>query len=173
MLETDRLKLIPLSKHQLERYLLCDGTLEEELNLALVERTINPRVYAAIRTRILPKMRDHSEVDFRYYTFWLSVFKPKNAIAAEIGFKGPPNERGEVEIGFATHDEFRNQNVMTETLNALCQWAFEQPDITAVVGVSDPQNTASHRVLEKNNFTPVKETTTDVYWRLASSRLHS
>lgn len=169
MLETDRLKLIPLNKHQLERYLLCDGTLEEELRVAQIERTINPRVYAAIRTRILPKMRDHSEVDFRFYTFWLSIFKPKNVIAAEIGFKGPPNERGEVEIGFATHDEFRNQNVMTETVGALCGWVLKQPGVSVVVATNDPQNIASERVLEKNNFNAYKKTTTDVFWRLGSS----
>jgi len=169
MLETDRLKLIPLSKLQLEKYLLCDGTLEQELNLALVERTINPRVYAAIRTRILPKMRDHSDNDYRYFTFWLSVLKAEKAIAAEIGFKGPPNVRGEVEIGFATHDDFRNQNVMTETVGTLCSWAFQQPGVLAVVGVSDPQNMASQRVLEKNNFTAYKKTSTDVFWRLGSS----
>jgi len=67
-----------------------------------------------------------------------------------IGFKGAPNERGEVEIGYGVSDSFQGRGVATEAVQALCD--FARVGARVVIAETDRDNVASQRVLEKSGF---------------------
>ena len=80
-----------------------------------------------------------------------------------IGFKGSPNERGEVEIGYGVCSSRQRCGIATESGLALC--AFARRGATDVLAETDHENFASQRVLEKSGF---QRTDTDgglLMWR--------
>jgi ribosomal-protein-alanine N-acetyltransferase len=69
-----------------------------------------------------------------------------------IGFKGPPDERGMVEIGYSVLPEFQAQGLATEMVAGIVQWAKHLPEIRRIEAETNIDNGASIRVLEKNGF---------------------
>jgi RimJ/RimL family protein N-acetyltransferase len=67
-----------------------------------------------------------------------------------IGFKGAPNERREVEVGYGVCPSYQDRGVASEALGALC--AFARGRVDAIVAETDRDNVASQRVLEKCDF---------------------
>jgi RimJ/RimL family protein N-acetyltransferase len=72
-----------------------------------------------------------------------------------IGFKGPPDKWGIVEIGYSVLPEFQAQGLATEMVAGMIQWAKHQPELRRIEAETDIENRASVRVLEKNSFVPV------------------
>jgi GNAT superfamily N-acetyltransferase len=69
-----------------------------------------------------------------------------------MGFHGPPDERGRVEVGYDLAVPARGRGYATEALRALTAWALAQGDVTAVTARVDPDNAASCGVLERAGF---------------------
>jgi RimJ/RimL family protein N-acetyltransferase len=67
-----------------------------------------------------------------------------------IGFKGTPNERREVEVGYGVCPSCQGRGVASEALAALC--AFARGRVDAIIAETDRDNVASQRVLEKCGF---------------------
>jgi RimJ/RimL family protein N-acetyltransferase len=78
------------------------------------------------------------------------VEKTSGLSVGGIGFKGSPNERDEVEIGYGISPSCQGRGVATEALTALCD--FARGRVGAIVAETDGENTASQRVLEKCGF---------------------
>ncbi len=150
-LETDRLFIIPLSKKQLQLYIINDNSLETELQLNIIPRVINERVAFVINTKILPALTDSSK-DFMYYTFWNIIDKKLNVMVGDLCFKGEPNEKGEIELGYGTYNNFENRGYMTEAVNEIINWAFKQPHVKSILAQTHIANIASLSILKKNNF---------------------
>ena len=49
--------------------------------------------------------------------------------------------------------EYQNQGFATETVKAVCEWAFRNPELTSITAETDSDNEASKRVLVKCGFT--------------------
>jgi len=108
----------------------------------------------------------HCTEELLFTTLWIMVKKKQKVPVGEIGFKGPPSEKGLVEIGYATYPEFRNQGYMTEALNCMVHWAFCQAHVQIILAETDKSNAASQRILNKNHFQPFAESDTMFWWRL-------
>jgi ribosomal-protein-alanine N-acetyltransferase len=72
-----------------------------------------------------------------------------------VGFKGPPDKRGMVEIGYSVLPEFEGQGLATEMVGGIVQWAKQQPQVKHIEAETNTDNKASIRVLEKNSFVRV------------------
>ncbi|HXZ99120.1 MAG TPA: GNAT family N-acetyltransferase [Candidatus Binatia bacterium] len=72
-----------------------------------------------------------------------------------IGFKGPPDPCGSVEIGYAVNRSLRGLGYASEMSAALTGWALQQPGVRRVTAQCREDNTASIRVLEKAGFARV------------------
>ncbi|MNG26817.1 hypothetical protein D3C84_1118560 [compost metagenome] len=79
---------------------------------------------------------------------------------------GEPNADGEIEIGYGTYDEFQGNGFMTEIVGGIIEWAKAQQIVKAIIASTDKANTASFKVLEKNNFNKIGETETLINWKL-------
>src|SRR5687768_18371795 len=113
MLETERLHIIPLTYHQLVTYLKGNNLFETEMGLADTGRTVSPDVKIMVEDFTLPRMKNTPDNNYLYVTFWIVVEKKTNSIVAELGFKGEPNDNGEVEIGYGTMPACRCRGFMT------------------------------------------------------------
>jgi [ribosomal protein S5]-alanine N-acetyltransferase len=164
-LETQRLRIIPLSKEQLANYSIPDFSLENSLNVNTIPRIVPEFLANVINNKILPSLRDTSKNPL-YYTFWTIIFKQENIMVADCCFKGEPNGNGEIEIGYGTYPTFEGKSFMTEAVGAMVRWAFEQPNVQALTAQTDATNIASQKILEKNNFVQCGQTTENILWRI-------
>ncbi|MES2555884.1 MAG: GNAT family N-acetyltransferase [Bacteroidota bacterium] len=167
-LQTQRLIIQPLSKQQLQAYVLDDFSLEESLKLIHNPRPVPERVKNAIETKLLPKLNGDPNNDL-YCTFWTVIHKEQQVMVADICFKGKPNANGEIEIGYGTYHDFQQLGFMTEAVGGIIDWAFQQDAVNVILAETDPENSASHRILEKNNFVIQHQTPDNIHWRLDKS----
>ncbi|HEX6431831.1 MAG TPA: GNAT family N-acetyltransferase [Niastella sp.] len=164
-IETQRLHLFPLTIPQLELYLKGNDGLEEALGLTRFGRTMVPQVHDRVKKVTLPKMKE-AEADYLFYTFWLVVEKQSKLIVAEMGFKGPPTNGGQVEIGYGTMPSMRNKGIMTEAVQGLLQWAVSRADINQVLAETHTSNLPSIRVAEKCGFERFETKGENLWWKV-------
>ena len=164
-IETERLIIMPLSYEQLIKYMRCDNSLEEELNLGSTSRTISDELKEALEQAILPNVADKSK-DYLYSTIWTAISKSENKMVGDICMYGEPNEAGEVEIGYGTYNEFQNKGYMTEIVGGMVGRLKTHGKVRAVYASTEKSNVASYRVLEKNDFKKVGEKENLLNWEL-------
>ncbi|MBN1306208.1 MAG: GNAT family N-acetyltransferase [Anaerolineales bacterium] len=146
-IHTEHLVLLPLTREQLSLSLRNRHALETELAIPLSRQVITDEVRCAIKTK-LKKMRRAAPEDQLWLTYWLVVVKENTFGAGLAGFKGLPDAQGTVEIGCGIDLACQGQGYMTEAVQALVDWAFQDPlcrQVTAAAVV----NPASNRLLEK------------------------
>ncbi|MDN0194167.1 GNAT family N-acetyltransferase [Streptomyces sp. S.PNR 29] len=74
-----------------------------------------------------------------------------------MGFHGPPDEDGRVEVGYDLAEGARGNGYATEALRALSAWALARDDVRTVWATTDRDNTPSQRVLTRAGFRPATE----------------
>lgn len=148
-LHTERLDLIPLSPVQLQLYLEQPTQLEQELGIPISRAIITERVRRAIQMK-LAKMAHIEQARLAWYTYWLLVVRAVPFGAGMAGFKGFPNQNGEVEIGYGIDPDYQQQGYTTEAVQCMITWAFEEAACLSVVARDTKKwNVASQRVLAK------------------------
>ena len=166
MIETDRLLIIPLTMEQLQLYLEADGRLEEKLQLADSGRTFSPEVKKIVLQDTMVKLNKASGDNYLYYTFWIVVQKSTRLIVAELGFKGEPDEKGEIEIGYGTMPSERGKGFMTEAVAGIVAWAKNKPEIVAILAETEESNLASIKIVQKNNFFLFGQKEKMLWWKI-------
>jgi [ribosomal protein S5]-alanine N-acetyltransferase len=73
-------------------------------------------------------------------------------LAGTCGFKGPPDEKGEVEIGYAVVEAEQRRGIATAAVRDLVNFAFADPRVTAVIAETLPGGLPSQKVLSKAHF---------------------
>lgn len=101
-----------------------------------------------------------------YWGPWLAILKSDNTIIGDMGFKGAPDERGAVEIGYGLLAEYRGKGYATEAVAALVDWARKQDGIHKIKAETLVDNQESIRVLEKTGMKKVAESEEMVYWEI-------
>ena len=81
----------------------------------------------------------------------------KPILAGTAGFKGRPDENGEVEIGYSIIPEMHRKGIATEAIKLLIGHAFANPDVRRVKAVTLPRLIPSIGVLIKCGFTQAGE----------------
>jgi len=101
-----------------------------------------------------------------WYTYWLMVLVIEPSGAGLIGFKGEPDQQGEVEIGYGIVPAHRSRGYTTEATRALIAWAFQDPACCAVIADPKKDNLASNRVVAKVGMHVFSETEDTFFWRI-------
>ncbi len=159
-LKSERLELLALSRAEL------GGLLERQvLGMELTDNLLSLNVERAVHIK-LEKMARSDPKDHLWFTYWLIILRDTECGIGLVGFKGVPNERGEVEIGYGLAPEYEGQGYMTEAVCALTEWAFLRPDCRVIAPNTSKTNLASQRVLEKVGMKVYKETVGERFWRL-------
>jgi len=164
ILETKKLKLIPLDAQNLRWSIEDHGKMERNLGVKITDTELEEPVKTAMRTS-LQKVIENKE-DYLWYTNWVIVFKKENKIIGGLCFKGYPDEKGKVEIGYGMQDEYRCKGYATEAVKELINWAFSFNNVTEIIAETEKDNLASHRVLEKVGMEKYEENEKMFWWRI-------
>ncbi len=78
-------------------------------------------------------------------------------LAGTAGFKGRPDDNGEVEIGYSIIPEMHRKGVATEAIKLLIGRAFADPDVRRIKAETLPRLIPSIGVLEKCGFKQTSE----------------
>ncbi len=73
-------------------------------------------------------------------------------VIGSIGFHSPPDDSGQVEVGYRVEPAYRRQGVATEVVRALFEWAWREHGITRFRASTTPDNLASQAVLAQFGF---------------------
>jgi ribosomal-protein-alanine N-acetyltransferase len=166
MVETNRLTIIPLNSKQLELYLQGNDEFEREFELVTNGRKVSAEIKERVLRTILPAVKNSSNKNYLFYTFWIVIEKSKKLIVAELGFKGEP-KKGEIEIGYGTIYEQRENGYMTEAVGGMIHWAKQQQRVKYILAETDENNLASISVVKKNKFQFDYQKEKMKWWRIS------
>lgn len=83
---------------------------------------------------------------------WIGYFaRLNNEWVGSAGFKGKPVE-GKIEIAYGTFDPFQKQGIGTKICKAMVELAQNHDPSVIITARTLSNNTASHRILEKNHL---------------------
>ncbi len=167
MVETARLYIIPLTTEALDLYLQAGNRFEEAFALARTNRVVAPEVQKMVRAVTLPNMQNATADNYLFYTFWLVVEKSSRTVVAELGFKGEPNSKGEVEIGYGTMPKRQREGFMTEAVAGIIDWARKRADVHSILAETDQENSASIKVLRRNGFAQCDKKENMLWWKIS------
>lgn len=83
---------------------------------------------------------------------WGIQLKDDNKIIGTVGFVSWDKENKECEIGFALAEEFWNKGIVTEAVNEVLRFGFDQMKLERIISQCSPENIGSSRVLEKSGL---------------------
>lgn len=86
-------------------------------------------------------------VDRGGFCHYQVLLKDDDVVIGGIGFLTPPDELGEVSIGFGIVPIARRRGYAVEALRAVLAWALAQPEVRSVHADTDLVNLASQRAL--------------------------
>ncbi|CAM5510867.1 GNAT family N-acetyltransferase OS=Streptomyces alboniger OX=132473 GN=CP975_15710 PE=4 SV=1 [Streptomyces alboniger] len=72
-----------------------------------------------------------------------------------MGFHGPPDDEGRVEVGYDLAEAARGRGHATTALRALSGWALAHPDVGSLLALTEPSNLASQAVLARAGYVPL------------------
>ncbi len=87
------------------------------------------------------------------FGLWLMLLRSPRTVIGSLGFKGKPDRRGCIEIGYGIAPSYRRQGYTYEAVSALVEWAFRQPDVLTITAECLPDNEGSRRILQKLGMT--------------------
>lgn len=165
MIVTDRLFLTPLTARQLRLWIENISSLEQELDCHYCS---DSEPLEGIFLDIVKRQLDITEKDadnYLYHTFWFLIRKTDRVVVGSADFKNIPNQNNEVEIGYGLGKSFEHNGYMTEAVQAMCDWAMTQNNISHIIAETDIDNLQSQSILRRCGFNKYAQDET-IWWRL-------
>lgn len=102
----------------------------------------------------LEVLRSRPIADYQKYGYgrWACVHKATGALIGFAGLKYLEDQQ-EIDLGYRLLPAWWGQGLATEAGRAVVEYGRSRLHIDEIIGLVDPRNTASARVLEKLNFT--------------------
>jgi ribosomal-protein-alanine N-acetyltransferase len=147
------LRLVPLSVETMTA--LVDGDLERASTLAGVPLTEYLVEHAWLwEIRLEQVAGDPDALD------WIAraaVDASTGDVVGHVGFHGPPDERGMVEVAYSVDPAFRRRGYASAMLAAALEWAAAVPEAKVVRASISPDNQASLATIRPFGFEHVGE----------------
>lgn len=150
VLETDRLELTAASRDLVHAELRGVPALLAGLGAASAPGWPPPFVDERTARYTLARLEEGPE--HRGWWAYYVVRREDRALVGVVGFKGPPDSRGRVDIGYSLTGAAEGQGLATEAASALVTQAFADPRVAVIGAEARPEGRASIRVLEKLGF---------------------
>lgn len=149
-LTTPRLKIVALDLENLYHYIHHYGEVQRNLGVHVTMEEQDREIKYVFGQAHYAAMNDPEH--YLWYTSWEMILEAENVIIGGVCFKGPPDENGEVEIGYGIEAEYWNRGYTTEALIALIEWAEQHVEVKKIKASTEPSNYASHAILKKLGF---------------------
>lgn len=168
MLETTRLKLVPLTHEQLLLYKNNPSALAEILGVNYLKRQNDPSVAKDLTEATefwITHTQKHPD-NFEWFTNWEIILKAENIAVGGIGFSGLPNEEGKSMTGYGLDMRYYGRGIATEALQVMTKWGFKNQNLKTIIADTPVNHLASQRVLIKNNFVETSLDEELIHWSL-------
>jgi [ribosomal protein S5]-alanine N-acetyltransferase len=139
-LTTARLRLRPLASAEMQA--LLDGVPVPGLRWAEGYPLDGTLVAVAMQESLVKR-----GVDRGGFCHYQVILPEEDVVIGDVGFHAPPDELGEVSVGFGIVPAARRRGYAVEALSAVLEWALRQPEVRVVHADTDLVNLASQRVL--------------------------
>jgi ribosomal-protein-alanine N-acetyltransferase len=96
---------------------------------------------------------------------WVMIERESGSIVGDIGFIGPPDDDGAIEIGYSVIPDRRRRGYAIEAARAIVDWALQESEVEVVVASCDNDNEPSIRTLERIGFLRAGEADGQIRWR--------
>ncbi|MGB5925444.1 MAG: GNAT family N-acetyltransferase [Dehalococcoidia bacterium] len=148
---TDRLRLVAGTK------VLAASEIEDREEFAELLGVIVPETWPPDNLRdvlgyLYGLCKEHPEWEGWLTWYVVRIDNDSPILCGSVGFKGPPDKRGMVEIGCSVLPESEGQGLATEMVAGIVQWVKQQPQVKHIEAETNISNKASIRVLERNSF---------------------
>ena len=80
------------------------------------------------------------------------ILRETGEVIGDIGFHGPPDEAGTVEIGYSVVEQYRGRGLAGESAVAICGLVWSRPEVTKIIAQTAEDNAASAGVLRHAGF---------------------
>lgn len=162
-IQTQRLQLIPFT-HTMATNILRENY-EELTDMGLVLGEGWPDADAL---ETMPKIIKALELvgEPTGFESWMIITEDGKKLIGDAGFKGRPNEEGEVDIGYGIILSERKKGYAYEAATGLANWALSQPDVKRITAKCLHDNTDSAKLLVKMGFAEINRDDTMIYWSL-------
>jgi RimJ/RimL family protein N-acetyltransferase len=155
-LETPRLRLASNARDHILGLMESVDLFERRSGLRAADGLRAFFVSGDVSSAWIEKLRESPNVDVWLHGYLMVEPESDMAVGA-VGFKGPPDAGGMVEIGYGVVPSREGRGYATEAAAAVVAFAFGQPDVKVVRAHTLPQKNASTRVLLKCGFIHVGE----------------
>jgi RimJ/RimL family protein N-acetyltransferase len=78
-------------------------------------------------------------------------------VVGSIGFHGPPDDEGRLEIGYSVDPPYRRRGFAREAAEAMYDWAYRTHGITTFVASVAPDNVASLNLIGEHGYSQIGE----------------
>jgi ribosomal-protein-alanine N-acetyltransferase len=133
---------------------LTSGDLDDLITLYQTPLVVKTLGGIQSRSHIIQSLENYLE-HWDTYNFGYYIFEDKYA-ESFIGRGGLKrcniDSKNEVEIGYALLPEYWGKGLATEIVKKLVDIGLRRLQLRSIVGIIEPDNQASQRVLEKNGF---------------------
>lgn len=158
---TDRLTIVPMT------YSLVDSVLSGK-NDELLKFGIHPNGKWPLQDTLdmlnyVVNTMDKNDV-VSGYDVWIVVKNEDMTIIGDAGFKGAPDENGEIEIGFGLIEDEHRKGYGYEVASALIQWASQNNKVKAIKADCLIDNMGSISLLKKCGMNEVSRDNEMIYW---------
>lgn len=148
----------PFPEIHTDRLLLRKFTPDDQENV--FEIRSNPEVMRYIPRPIavtIDDAIDHIEkiltmIDNNEGINWGIIEKSSRKLIGSIGIFNVKKENHRAEVGYVMNPRWHNKGLMNEALKAVLEFGFEHMKLHSIEAIIDPGNTASAKLLEKNQF---------------------
>ena len=155
-LETVHLVFTPYSPEHLLALLEGEERFQECFGLPAAKGLREFYVSDEVSLAWLAQLRESVAADPWVHGFAI-VHREDRLVVGTVGFKGPPDEDGAVEIAYGIVPAFQRRGYATEAAEACTAFAFVDGRVRLVRAHTLPTRNASTRVLEKCGFTRTGE----------------
>lgn len=163
IIQTERLKLTPLSPRLLNLWTENISALESELDCSYEAEPMEGFFLDIVKGQLTITEKDPA--NYLWHSFWLIIRKTDRVVVGSADFKGIPDGNGQVEIGYGLGKAFEHCGYMTEAVKSMCCWALKQKGVKHVIAETDKDGFASQRILMRCGFKKYCEAET-IWWRL-------
>jgi len=154
-LQSAFISLLPLTIEQVELQVNDPKGLEASLSLNSNEIELSPEMQEEMRRGLtsytIPKLKEHPS-EHEWFTSWIIIHRADNKYIGAVGVGGPPNESGEVLIGYFVDKKYDGRGHATAATRLFIDHLFKDERLQQIAATIPIGHTASERVVEKNGF---------------------
>jgi len=150
---TDRLQLVPMSLELMEALLRGDRQSARAMVSYQIPAQWPHGIESVLRFRIAIARARPEALPLLFRTMVLRA--DPDVSVGRIGFHGPVDQNGMLEIGYAVFPAFRRQGYAREAARAMLRWAQLDPAVRRFRAAVSPENEPSLRLVTELGFVEV------------------